>query len=250
MLYAVPVSERPAPKASAFAIVTYRAFEVVFAATALILLSPVMLAEAIWIRIDSPGPVLFFQRRVAKSRLQFGRELIGRKDLRPPSGEFLRDQLYLVPQTFRFVKFRTMYADASTRFPEFYRYDYADREAFLADRFKREYDPRITPAGRWLRSLTLDELPNFWCVLKGDMRLVGPRPELPELLVNYAPDEMLKFAVEPGITGYAQIGGRGHLNFRDTLRLDLDYVQRHSPWLDLVVILKTFWLVLVRRGAF
>ena len=102
-----------------------------------------------------------------------------------------------------------------------------------------------------LRKLTLDELPNLWCVLVGDMRLVGPRPELPEIPQYYeTADEMYKFACKPGITGLAQINGRGLLNWGETLAWDLEYVRTRSIRLDLKIIFLTLWYVIVRRGAF
>jgi lipopolysaccharide/colanic/teichoic acid biosynthesis glycosyltransferase len=107
---------------------------------------------------------------------------------------------------FRFVKFRTLYADARQRFPKLYSYQYTAEELEQL-KFKVEDDPRVTPQGRWMRRSTLDELPNFWNVLTGDMALVGPRPEIPEMLRYYHGDMLLKFTVRPGITGMAQISG-------------------------------------------
>lgn len=228
----------------------YRLFEIACAALALLLAGPIMLFVALWVRLDSRGPILFTQQRVARSRIVTAAELPTSTRLHLWGADATDAQRLLLPTTFRFVKFRTMRQDAKDCFPQLYRYRYPDRQAFLTDRFKRENDPRVTRAGHWLRRLTLDELPNFWCVLTGDMRLVGPRPELPELLCNYAPQEMAKFAVKPGITGFAQIRGRGHLSFRDTLKYDLEYVAQRSVWLDLHILFVTLWLVVARRGAF
>jgi lipopolysaccharide/colanic/teichoic acid biosynthesis glycosyltransferase len=249
-LFAIPLEQtlehddHPALRAA------YRLLEILVALTGLVVSMPIMLIEGIWIRLDSPGPALFLQRRVARSRVVAGRDLMNRADLKAPDGAFDPDTLYLVPATFRFIKFRTMYSDARERFPELYRYNYAGRETFLADRFKREEDPRVTRAGQWLRRSTLDELPNFWNVLTGDMALVGPRPELADILVNYTPEEMVKFSVKPGVTGLAQINGRGNLNFKDTLGYDLEYVRRRSVALDLRILARTLWLVIARHGAF
>lgn len=249
-IYAIPANHFELAPVDAWpSRAAYRAFEIAVSALALLLLLPVMLLEAAWIRLDSPGPAVFHQRRVARSRRVRGHALADRPDLRP-AGPLEPDAEYLVPETFAFIKFRTMRIDARERFPHLYRYTYRDREHFLADRFKRDDDPRVTRAGRWLRRSTLDELPNFWCVLKGDMALVGPRPELPDLLVNYEPHEMAKFAVRPGVTGLAQINGRGNLDFNTTLAWDLEYVRTRSVSLDLRILLRTVWLVLTRHGAF
>jgi lipopolysaccharide/colanic/teichoic acid biosynthesis glycosyltransferase len=147
------------------------------------------------------------------------------------------------------MKFRTMYSDSRTRFPELYRYQYAAAE-FRKLHFKSEEDPRVTRIGRWLRKLTIDELPNLWCVVVGDMRLVGPRPELLEIPRYYTPEEMLKFTTKPGITGLAQVNGRGLLNWGETIAWDLEYVRTRTVWLDIKIIFKTLWFVIVRRGAF
>lgn len=228
----------------------YRLFEIACAALALAAATPLIVIVAAWVKLDSRGPVLFSQQRVAQSRTVPATDLPGSAALHVWGQQPAAAQRFLLPATFRFVKFRTMHWDAKERFPVLYRYRYCDRATFLADRFKKEEDPRVTRAGVWLRRWTLDELPNFWCVLTGDMRLVGPRPELPQLLCNYAPHEMAKFAVKPGITGFAQIRGRGNLNFRDTLQHDLEYVAQRSVWLDLRILFVTLWLVLARRGAF
>lgn len=197
-----------------------RLFEVVVAATVLVVTSPIILLEAIYIRMGTPGPALFLQKRIGINR-----------------------------QPFTFVKFRTLYVDARERFPELYAYSY-DNEELEALRFKVEEDPRVTPQGSWLRRLTLDELPNFWCVLTGDMALVGPRPEIPEMLQYYRGEELKIFSVRPGITGLAQISGRGRLTFHETLKYDLEYVENRSFWLDI----KILWLTLVKvarsDGAF
>ena len=117
-------------------------------------------------------------------------------------------------------------------------------------RFKVERDPRITRVGQWLRKSTLDELPNFWNLLKGDIALVGPRPEIPEMLKYYAPEQLPKFSVRPGITGLAQTHGRGNLAFQQTIAWDLEYVRRKSLWLDIRIILRTLRLWLTLDGAF
>lgn len=227
----------------------YRAVEIIIALIGLIVGLPVILIQAALIRWDSPGPVLFFQKRLARSAAVRGRDLEGRTDLRPPPGGYRPNSLYYVPEYFEFVKFRTMYHDARSRFPELYAYKYAPGE-FHQNYFKIDNDPRVTRIGRILRKLTVDELPNLWCVLVGDMRLVGPRPEIPEVIQYYSPKQMYKFACKPGITGLAQINGRGLLSWGETLAWDLQYVYTRSVWLDLKIIFITLKYVITRHGAF
>jgi lipopolysaccharide/colanic/teichoic acid biosynthesis glycosyltransferase len=181
---------------------------------------PIMLFVAVVIAIDSRGPVLFVQKRVG-------------------SGTKL----------FRFTKFRTMYVDAKDRFPEWYAYKYDNQE--LKDLyFKVKDDPRITRQGKRLRKSTLDELPNFWCLLTGEMALVGPRPEIPEMLPYYKGEMLKKFTVRPGITGLAQVSGRGRLGFYETVDLDVEYVNKRSLMFDMKILLLTVNGVTFRHGAF
>jgi lipopolysaccharide/colanic/teichoic acid biosynthesis glycosyltransferase len=197
-----------------------RVIEIVVASLALVIFSPVMLMTALIIKLGTPGPALFVQDRVG----------LGLK-------------------TFRFVKFRTLYHCAKKRFPDLYAYRYSE-EDLKTLRFKVENDPRVSPQGKWLRRTTLDELPNFWNVLTGDMALVGPRPEIPEMLTYYTGNMLLKFSVRPGITGFAQISGRGRLGFYETVEYDLEYVRKRSVMLDLKIIFKTLYMIVRRDGAF
>jgi lipopolysaccharide/colanic/teichoic acid biosynthesis glycosyltransferase len=195
-------------------------FNRMFASFALLITAPIMLVLAILIRLDSPGPGLFRQYRVGRGG-----------------------------KLFRFTKFRTYYRDAKERFPDLY--DYTIPPEHLREyRFKVPNDPRATRVGRWLRQSTLDELPNFWHVLTGDMALVGPRPEIPEFLPNYSDAELRKFTVPPGITGLAQISGRGWLTFPKTVEYDLQYVNTRCFARDLQIMALTFSRVLLRHGAF
>jgi lipopolysaccharide/colanic/teichoic acid biosynthesis glycosyltransferase len=197
-----------------------RVFEIVVASLALLLTFPLMAVTAVVIKMGTPGPALFRQQRVGVNG-----------------------------KLFTFVKFRTLYADARQRFPELYAYSYSD-EQLKTLKFKIENDPRVTPQGKWLRRTTLDEVPNFWNVLTGDMALVGPRPEIPEMLPYYRGEMLSKFNVRPGITGLAQISGRGRLGFYDTVNFDIEYVCRRSFRLDLKIMLRTLWLILRHDGAF
>ena len=107
---------------------------------------------------------------------------------------------------------------------------------------------RLTRLGRFLRATSLDELPTLWNVLKGDMRLVGPRPLLPEYLPLYTPEQMRRHEVKPGITGWAQVNGRNAISWEEKFRLDVWYVDHKSTWLDLRILWMTAWQVLFRRG--
>jgi lipopolysaccharide/colanic/teichoic acid biosynthesis glycosyltransferase len=227
----------------------YRGFEILVALIGLTAGLPLMLLAAALIRCDSPGPALFFHKRPARSIILRGRDIEGRTDLRPPPGGFEPDALYYVPSYFTMAKLRTMHCDARARFPQLYSYK------FVPEEFHRHYptlrhDPRVTRVGRVLRKLSIDELPNLWSVLVGDMRLVGPRPEAPEVLKYYTYEEIYKLACKPGITGLAQINGRGFLNWGETLAWDLKYIATRSVGLDLKILVVTLIQVITRRGAF
>ena len=227
----------------------YRAFEIIVALIGLVVGLPLILIAAIVIRLDSPGAALFRHKRPARSVCMRGCDLAGRPDLMPPSGGYRADARYCVPAYFTLVKLRTMYADARARFPEYYAYRYS-RESFHSQFPTIRQDPRVTRAGRLLRRLSVDELPNLWSVVIGDMALVGPRPEAPEVLQFYTPEEMVKFTVKPGITGLAQISGRGLLTWGETLALDLEYVKTRGIALDLKIVALTIQRVVARHGAF
>jgi lipopolysaccharide/colanic/teichoic acid biosynthesis glycosyltransferase len=197
-----------------------RVIERFIAFFALLLTSPIMLIMAFVVRLGTPGPVLFSQQRVGADR-----------------------------KLFRFVKFRTLYADARIRFPHLYAYQYT-AEDLEGLKFKVVNDPRVTPQGVWMRKSTLDELPNFWNVLTGDMALVGPRPEIPEMLPYYTGDMLRKFDVRPGITGLAQTAGRGRLGFHETVALDVKYVHERSFLLDAKILGITIVKMITRDGAF
>jgi lipopolysaccharide/colanic/teichoic acid biosynthesis glycosyltransferase len=197
-----------------------RAVEITVALVALTLTAPLQLLMGYLIRRGTPGPALFHQPRVGVN---------GR--------------------LFPFVKFRTLYDDARQRWPKLYAYDYTPAD--LEDlKYKHATDPRVTKQGKWMRFSSLDELPNFWNVLTGDVALVGPRPEIPEMLPYYEPADLRKFSVRPGITGLAQISGRGRLSFREVVAYDVEYVDRRSLWLDVKIVVLTVWKIVIRDGAF
>lgn len=193
-----------------------RAFDVSLAGSLLIVLPPVFLAVALAIRVDSPGPVFFRQTRVGRG---------GR--------------------TFRLWKFRTMVTEAEELLAEL-----RERNEAEGPLFKIRDDPRVTRVGRLLRRYSLDELPQLWNVLKGDMSLVGPRPALPSEVLRWLPELHSRLRVRPGLTGMWQVNGRSHCSFTDYVSLDLYYVENWTLWADLAIIAKTFPSVLIRRGAY
>lgn len=239
-----------APRDHPLAAGAYRVFELALSLLALVLSLPLILLQWVIIKLDTPGPALFFQTRYGRSKIARGADLAGRTDIVSATGKFEPDRLYWVPTTFQFVKFRTMYVDARERSPELYTCGYKSHEEFRAGFYKLDDDPRVTPAGRWLRRLTVDELPNLWSVVCGHIGIVGPRPEGPVFLPYYSAEEMQKFTVRPGITGLAVIKGRGTLPIGGQIDWDLTYVRQRSVVVDLKIIVVTAWLVLTRRGAF
>lgn len=239
-----------APRNSQVAEAAYRVIEFVAALAGLLVTLPILLAAAVIIKLDSPGPVLFFHPRAGRSRIMTGEELRGRTDIVSPTGRFEPGKRYHVPTTFRLAKFRTMYTDARERFPGLGRHEFRSREEFLNAFYKQEADPRVTRSGAWLRRYSIDEFPNFWNVLTGDVSLVGPRPEIPSYLPFYSAGDMRKFTVKPGITGMAQTNGRSLLTIGQVLDWDLKYVRERSWMLDVRIFVATLWLVLAKRGAF
>lgn len=199
--------------------VAKRTLDIAVSAVLLLVVLPVIAVLGLIIRIQSPGPALFRQRRVGRG----GRVI-------------------------RFYKFRTMYSDARERFPDLYDYTFTP-EQFATSYYKPSVDPRNTPFGRALRKTTLDELPNLFNVIRGDVSLVGPRPELVELVRYYTPEQLLKFSVPSGVTGLAQVSGRNNLSIQQQIDLDLEYVRRRSFLYDLHLIARTAVMVIRRVGA-
>lgn len=225
--------------------IIFRTTHIILALIALILTFPIMLLIAIVIKIDSPGPILFKQTRIGKNQRGNGHRT-STNNVRFCRENRKRD---LGGRPFVFYKFRTMYVDARERFPELYRYEYSPEE-IESLYFKVAIDPRLTRFGRHLRKTTLDELPNLINVLKGDMSLVGPRPEIPEMLKYYQGEQRKKFQVKPGVTGLSQVRGRGLLEFRETQKLDVEYIEKKTLWLDFKIIMRTFKVTFLRIGAF
>jgi exopolysaccharide biosynthesis polyprenyl glycosylphosphotransferase len=182
----------------------------------LVVLAPVLALVALVVRVSSRGPVFFSQERVGQN---------GR--------------------TFRLWKFRSMYVDAEERRAQVE--DLNESDGVL---FKIRRDPRVTPIGRLLRRFSLDEMPQLWNVVRGDMSLVGPRPPLPAEVASYASEVRRRLLVKPGLTGLWQVSGRADLTWEESVRLDLHYVENWSVALDFMILWKTVGAVLHGRGAY
>lgn len=194
-----------------------RAFDITVSAAALLLGAPVIAVAALIVRLETPGPAFFRQTRLGKNG-------------RP----------------FTIVKLRGMYADARERFPHLYDYRLSDEEA-RRFHFHVDDDPRVTRAGRFFRGTSIDELPNFWNVLKGDMSLVGPRPQIPEMFPYYGPYKDVILSVRPGIFSLPKVSKRDEANLHETVLADAYYVQNRSFSLDLRIVFRGIAIVLQRR---
>lgn len=183
-------------------------------------ISPILLAIALWIYHDSPGPVLFKHRRVGRN----GRE-------------------------FNCYKFRSMCVDADVRLKELLAKNPAAREEWNRD-FKLKNDPRVTKSGHFLRRTSLDELPQIFNVLKGEMSLVGPRPIVAAEVPRYGKFIQDYYMVRPGITGMWQTSGRSDIDYAERVAMDSWYVRNWNIWFDAVLLWRTFSVVFSKKGAY
>jgi exopolysaccharide biosynthesis polyprenyl glycosylphosphotransferase len=183
----------------------------------LILLSPLFMVIAIMIKVEDPnGPVFFKQVRVGKNEMQF-----------------------------KMYKFRSMVSNAEELLK-----DLLDKNEIQGAMFKMKKDPRITKIGKFIRKTSIDELPQLWNVLKGEMSLVGPRPPLPREVAQYTDYDKQRLLVIPGCTGLWQISGRNSLSFEQMVELDLTYIQNRCILLDISVIIKTVFVLFGSKNAF
>jgi lipopolysaccharide/colanic/teichoic acid biosynthesis glycosyltransferase len=194
-----------------------RAIDVTLATAMIILCAPLCLLVAALIKLGDGGPVIFWQSRVGRG----GRE-------------------------FLFPKFRSMKVGAEESFDEL---------ALINDHaesitFKMRRDPRVTRVGRIIRRLSIDELPQLWCVLKGEMSIVGPRPALPREVIHYNLIDRRRLEVTPGLTCIWQVSGRGDVPFDEQVKLDIQYIETQTLALDCRLILRTIPAVLSGRGAY
>ena len=188
----------------------------------LVLVSPLWLVIVLWVKFDSPGKAIFCQQRVG-----------------------LKGELFTI------FKFRTMVSNADTvmkeKIEQLKKAGKFEPDNFI---FQEKDDPRITRSGRFLRKTSLDELPQLLNILNGTMSLVGPRPEVPEIVEQYTPEQRQRLNMPPGVTGLAQINGRSELTLTETLNYDIEYVHNWSFGYDLKILWKTFFLVLAGKDAY
>jgi Undecaprenyl-phosphate galactose phosphotransferase WbaP len=185
-----------------------------------IVLSPLLMLSALAVKLDSPGPVLYGQKRL---------------------GRFEKE--------FTAWKFRTMREDADTTLGAYLADNPAARKEW-EESHKLKDDPRITRVGRFLRSKSLDELPQLWNIMRGEMSLIGPRPIVREEVKKYGDSWTLVSSVTPGASGLWQVSGRSDTSYPERVELDLYYIRSWSLWMDLYIMFKTIWIFITGKGAY
>lgn len=218
-----------------------RCLDIVVSALLLVFLAPLFLVLAIWILLDSPGSPIFAQERVSAVR-------------RDSRNGHQREYA-----TFTFYKFRTMYQDTNSALHRKFTRAYINGDEKTLSmlqqanagncKYKIANDPRVTRVGRILRKTSLDELPQFWNILKGDMSLVGPRPPLPYEVEVYELGHLRRLEAKPGLTGLWQVTARSSVGFEEMVRLDVEYAENQSLWLDLKILCLTPFAVFSGKGA-
>lgn len=193
-----------------------RLFDLVVSACALLALLPLFAATAVAIRLESKGPVFFGQGRVGYRG-------------RP----------------FKMWKFRSMVPNADALKDQLL----AQNQMSGGVTFKMKNDPRVTKVGRFIRKYSIDELPQFWNVFRGDMSVVGPRPPVPREVALYSPEDRQRLLAQPGLTCFWQVGGRSDIDFAGQVRLDVAYIQSSSVWVDIKLLFLTIPAVLLGKGA-
>ena len=193
-----------------------RFFDVFLSVLVLIVLSPLLLIVTAVIKLDSPGKAIYIQERVGKD---------GKK--------------------FKMYKFRSMCVDAEKKQDELQALNEVDGPVF-----KIAKDPRVTRVGKFIRKCSIDELPQLFNIIKGEMSIVGPRPPLPKEVEQYTPYQKLRLRVAPGLTCYWQISGRSDMTFDKWIQLDLMYITSRNLWVDFCIVLKTIPAVLGHKGAY
>ena len=216
-----PIIEVPKTPLDGWGAIWKRGFDIVLSFIFIVLTSPFMVLAALALFIEQPGNVFFVHKRVSQGG-----------------------------KIYNHLKFRSMIKDAHK-----YRFDPEFIKKYGNERggtplFKLTHDPRITRVGRIVRKLSIDELPELFMVLIGKMSLIGPRPHMPEEVANYKPHQRQVLTIKPGMTGMAQVGGRADLDFDEEVQLDMYYIQNWSPWLDMIILIKTPLVVIFGKGAY
>lgn len=194
-----------------------RVIDFTFSLFGMIVLCPVFIMLALFIKLENRhGAIFFKQTRVGKDGKQFS-----------------------------MYKFRSMVPDA-----EQLKLTLFERNEATGPVFKIKQDPRVTNIGRFMRKTSLDELPQLFNVIKGDMSLVGPRPPIPEEVAQYTSYEWQRLSVKPGLTCYWQVSGRSNIEFSEWMKLDIDYINDRNTWVDLKLIIKTIIVLFGSRGAY
>jgi len=192
-----------------------RIIDVIGALGGIILTCPVMIIVAIWIKLDSKGPVFFAQNRVGKRGKQF-----------------------------TMYKFRSMCSGA-----EYLLNELKDDNEMSGPMFKMKDDPRITKIGKFVRKTSIDELPQLFNILKGDMSIVGPRPSLPKEVKQFTTFQKRRLVAKPGLTCYWQVNGRSDVSFKEWMKMDALYIEERNTWIDIVLIFKTVGVLFGDEGA-
>lgn len=208
--------ENKLTKKSSFYELTKRLVDIVCSLVGIIVLSPLLIAIAIIIKLTSRGPIFFSQRRVGKDGVEFN-----------------------------MYKFRSMVINA-----EELKENLVDQNEMSGPMFKMKNDPRITKVGRFIRKTSIDELPQLWNVLKGDMSLVGPRPSLPKEVAQFQSWMYKRLNVKPGLTCYWQVSGRNNIDFEDWMMLDIKYIEKRNLFIDMKLIFKTILVLFGDRNAY
>jgi lipopolysaccharide/colanic/teichoic acid biosynthesis glycosyltransferase len=216
-----------------------RVMDIIITSVLLLFLSPLILIICLGILIYSPGPIFYIQERLGAKRTNY------------------KDKIFWKKQKFNCYKFRTMRVNSDSAIHEAYikaliednKEKMSELQGGTSEIRKLVSDPRVTRPGKFLRKLSLDELPQFWNVLRGDMSLVGPRPAIPYEVEMYKPWYNRRLEAQPGITGLQQVTARCTASFDEQVKLDIEYIERQSIWLDLLIMIKTPFVVLSTKGA-
>ena len=195
--------------------ISKRAIDIIGAGSGLLLLSPVIAIVACAVKFTSKGPIFFSQKRVGKNG-----------------------------KIFEMYKFRSMVVNA-----EELKEKLAHQNEMSGPMFKMKDDPRVTKIGKFIRKTSIDELPQLWNVLKGDMSLVGPRPSLPKEVKQFENWMYKRLTVKPGLTCYWQVSGRNNIDFEDWMKLDISYVEDRNLWIDIKLIFKTIFVLFGDKNA-